>query len=97
MESFEWREDKEEINKKKHGISLEAGMLVFKDDYRLELYDEANSTVNEDRYITIGRSETTRILYVVYTMRNHGATTRLISVRRTEPHEERLYKQSMRR
>lgn len=92
MEIFEWDAGKEKINIKKHGMSLEAGMLVFKDFYRIESYDEINSTSGEDRYITIGLSETTRMLYVVYTTREHK-TIRLISVRRAEPYEEKQYRQ----
>lgn len=36
---FEWDEDKERINRQKHGISFKTAALVFED---------------EDRYITIG-------------------------------------------
>lgn len=93
MEVFEWDAEKEKTNIKKHGMSLEAGMLVFKDYYRLESYDKNNSAADEDRYITIGFNETTNILYVVYTTRDHS-TIRLISVRRADPAEKRQYRQN---
>lgn len=74
-------------------MSLSAGVSVFDDDFRLELYDEYNSGPYEDRYITIGHNKVSDILYVVYTMRDHNKA-RLISVRRAEPHERRLYEKS---
>ena len=50
---FEWDDEKEKINIAKHGIDFETAARVFKDENRLELYDEAHSDT-EDRYITIG-------------------------------------------
>ena len=92
MEGFEWKESKDKINQKKHGMSLEAGIPVFEDNDRIEMYDEDNSSEHEERYITIGHNKASDILYVVYTMRGY-AKTRLISIRRAEPHEKRLYQQ----
>ena len=50
---FEWDEDKNELNLKKHGIDFETAMLVFNDLHRIEIYDMEHS-INEDRYNTIG-------------------------------------------
>ena len=90
MMLYEWNEEKDRINQRKHGLSLSAGVPVFEDNLRLELYDEVNSRSHEDRYITIGHNQVSDILYVVYTMGEYNKT-RLISVRRAEPHERRLY------
>ena len=49
---FEWDEDKNELNLKKHGIDFETAMLVFNDLHRIEIYDMEHS-INEDRYNTI--------------------------------------------
>lgn len=95
MMLYEWDEEKDKINQRKHGMSLNAGVPVFEDDFRLELYDEINSRPHEDRYITIGHNKVSDILYVVYTMRGFNKT-RLISVRRAEPHERRLYQTNIR-
>ncbi len=54
------------------------------------MYDEANSTPHEDRYITIDKNKMPSILYVVYVARGY-ARTRLTLVRGEEPHEKRLY------
>ncbi|SBS28965.1 hypothetical protein MSP8887_01011 [Marinomonas spartinae] len=87
---YEWEDTKELENRRKHKISLSAGISVFDDPYRLESYDD-RFDYNEDRFITIGKDSTLDILYVCYTMRYEGHTTRLISVRRAEKHERRLY------
>ena len=50
---FEWDDVKEKINIAKHGIDFGTAALVFRDENRIEFYDEAHST-DEDRYITIG-------------------------------------------
>ena len=86
---YEWGEIKDKINRNKHGMSLSAGIYVFDDPYRIEAYDGCEG--DEDRFITIGMDAATRILYVCYTMRPGDNSTRLISVRKTEQHENRLY------
>ncbi len=50
---FEWDEDKNQLNLKKHGIDFETAMLVFNDLQRIEIYDTEHS-IYEDRYNTIG-------------------------------------------
>jgi len=41
---FEWDENKNEINKVKHGISFETAALVFQDDDRVEIFDRFHSS-----------------------------------------------------
>lgn len=50
---FEWDENKEKINISKHGLDFSTAALVFRDQNRLEWFDELHSDY-EDRYITIG-------------------------------------------
>ena len=50
---FEYDEEKNRQNIKKHGISFRSAARVFFDFDRIEFYDEENSK-NEDRYDTIG-------------------------------------------
>ena len=45
---FEWDEDKNQLNLKKHGIDFETAMLVFNDLQRIEIYDTEHS-IYEDR------------------------------------------------
>lgn len=82
----EWDTNKNEINKKKHGVSFEAAALVFADEHYLELYDDEHS-IDEDRYIAIGLVED--ILFVVHTMRNEKI--RMISARLATKQERRFY------
>ena len=82
----EWDDRKNEINRRKHGISFETAAYVFLDEYRLEDVDEAHST-DELRYITIGRVHS--VIFVVYTQRREAS--RLISARMATPLERRAY------
>ena len=50
---FEYDEEKNRANIKKHGISFEIAARGFLDYDRIELFDEENST-EEDRFDTIG-------------------------------------------
>lgn len=83
---FEWDEEKEQLNIKKHGISFATAAKVFGDIDRIEIYDEVHS-IDEDRYITIGWAED--VLFVVYTERS--PRIRLISARIATVEERRMY------
>lgn len=50
---FEYDEEKNRVNIRKHGISFRSAARVFFDYDRIEMYDEENSST-EDRYDTIG-------------------------------------------
>ena len=50
---FEYDEEKNRINLRKHGISFRSAARVFFDYDRIDLYNEDNS-VEEDCYDTIG-------------------------------------------
>ena len=50
---FEYDEEKNRINIKKHGISFRSAARVFFDYDRIEMFDDENSN-EEDRYDTIG-------------------------------------------
>ena len=52
---FEWDENKNEINKVKHGISFETAALVFQDENRVEIFDRFHSSLEEERYLLIGK------------------------------------------
>jgi len=51
--TFEYDENKNRTNLKKHGISFKSAARVFFDYDRIEFYDEENS-ISEDRFNTIG-------------------------------------------
>lgn len=87
--TFEWDENKNILNKKKHGISFEMAIRVFLDKKRIEKLDTAHSTSEEERITIIERVHDMLILFVVATDRNE--TTRIISARKAEPDEEAEY------
>lgn len=86
---FKWDENKNSINKKKHGVSFEMAVRVFLDEKRIEKLDAAHSTLEEERMNIIGRVQDMLILFVVATDRN--GTARIISARKAEPDEEAEY------
>lgn len=83
---FEWDEEKNLINQKKHGISFGAAAFVFDDEHHIEIYDVRHS-IDEDRYVAIGRVG--KYLYVVFTHRLEKI--RLISARLATKREVDIY------
>ena len=86
---FEWDENKEQINIRKHGIDFTTASMIFGDVNRIELYD-ANHSLYEDRFITIGTVHgRVLILTVVYTARENSI--RIISARMANQKEKEVY------
>ncbi len=67
MESlkFEWDENKNLINIKKHGVSFDEASTVFYDEDALVIDDPLHS-VDEDRFIILGFSSHARLLVVCH-------------------------------
>ena len=84
--TFEWDEEKNRLNQKKHGISFETAVYVFEDANHIEMYDFEHSA-DEDRYIALGLVG--EVLFVVFTERKENI--RLISARLATEAERRLY------
>ena len=59
---FEYSEDKNQANIRKHGISFRNAARVFFDYDRIEMYDEENSD-NEERYDTIGDTSAGNLIF----------------------------------
>ena len=68
---FEWDENKNITNIKKHGISFEEAAYVFADIDIISLFDEEHSHT-EDRWISIGKIKNHGIIVVVHTERIKG-------------------------
>ena len=83
---FEWDEEKDRINREKHGISFETASYVFRDEYYIEMYDFEHN-IDGDRYIAIGMVGD--LLFVVFTER--GEYIPLISARLATEKERGLY------
>ena len=80
---FEWDVDKNKANIKKHGISFELAAKVFLDSKRIERYDAEHSSIEEQRYKTIGMVN--KVVTVIYTERK--TAIRIISARLAEQEE----------
>lgn len=89
LEKFIWDKEKAEINKKKHKISFETAVQVFADKNLFEIYDDRNSTIEEERYNNIGSIGDFVIVFVTSTDRN--GLKRIISARLAENDERKLY------
>lgn len=87
---FEWDPLKAEINLRKHGVSFTEAGTVFGDDLAVTVPDPDHS-IDEDRYITIGRSNRGRLLMVAHADR--GNRIRIISVRELTRNERKAYEE----
>jgi uncharacterized DUF497 family protein len=93
--TLEWDPDKARANEDKHGIAFEQAALAFRDPLALSIYDEEHSSTDEDRWVTLGQSETD-LFVVVHTFREVGAdeaVVRIISARRATRRERRQYEE----
>ena len=90
---FEWNIHKAGINEKKHGISFQEAITVFKD--RLSLtYSDTDHSTNEDRFLIIGLSSSGNVLVVSQIFRND--VIRIISARKATKKERSFYQDEAR-
>ena len=90
MYSFEWDDEKNQINIKKHGVSFDEAKTVFYDEDAWLEYDEAHSS-EEERFRLLGCSLMGNILIVVHCIRK-GDVLRIISSRKANKNEIKIYK-----
>jgi len=82
----EWDDEKDKINRKKHGISFEFAQYVFEDPRHIVFPDPHEE---EDRYRILGMVDI-HLLFVVFVEKNHD-TIRIVSARKATKHERNLY------
>lgn len=88
---FEWDENKNEINKRKHGISFETAREVFYDDDAV-LFDDPDHSVGEERFLIIGMTESVKKICIVsHCYRDADNVIRLISAREATKNEKNVY------
>jgi uncharacterized DUF497 family protein len=87
---FEWAHPKSSANRNKHGITFEEAETVFLDDNAL-LIDDPDHSDREDRFVMLGFSVQLRVLVVCHCYRRGGDVIRIISARKANPAEQRLY------
>ena len=79
--SFDWDEEKNRKNIKKHKVSFEEAATVF--------YDE--NAIGENRFLIIGVSKTDRLCIVSHCYRDEDEIIRIISARPAEKSEKAYY------
>ena len=92
---FKWDPDKGELNIREHKVSFQRASEVFKDPHAISIFDEEHSQ-EEDRWITMGRDYTGRILVVSHTFRQIDESSfriRIISSRKTTKNERKQYEE----
>ncbi|MDJ0845462.1 BrnT family toxin [Crocosphaera sp.] len=85
---FEWDDQKEQQNIKKHKVSFREAATVWTDPLALIAPDPLHSTEEEREWI-IGQSYQRKLLMVVYTLRK--GKTRIISARVATKRERENY------
>ncbi|MEW6186742.1 MAG: BrnT family toxin [Thermodesulfobacteriota bacterium] len=91
--NFEWDPRKAHDNLQKHGEAFDEAASVFKDHRSLSVFD-LNHNESEDRWITLGLSESGRLLVVIHTYREgseEDVAIRIISSRKATKQETKKY------
>ncbi len=89
---FEWNEEKNRLNQKKHQVSFEEAKEVFNDPLQISKLDYRFSYF-EERWITIGSTKEQKILVVanLFFDENGEEIIRIISARKANPKERKFY------
>ena len=78
---FEWDENKNQINQRKHGISVQVAKTVIYLEEALGI-DAPEHTEQEDRFIILGLSNQANLLVVCHCYRASDTVIRIISARK---------------
>ena len=87
---FEWDENKNIENIKKHKVSFEEASTVF-DDVNAILFDDPDHSEEEDRFILLGMSIEANMLIVCLCVRENDSVIRIISARKATKSESEQY------
>ena len=89
---FEWNENKNALNKTKHGVSFEDAQSVFNDPLHISKLDYRFSYF-EERWITIGTTSNLELLVVanLFFSDDGEEIIRIISARHANPNERSIY------
>ena len=90
MIRFDWDENKNQINKRKHKISFEEAKTVFYDEEALVIADPDHSQ-DEERFIILGYSSNANLLVVCHCYRDSDTVIRIISARKATRTETGYY------
>ena len=82
-------EKKEASNVSKHGVSFAEAQTAFTDEFA-RLIPDPDHSADEDRFILLGTSLSSRLLVVCHCVRS-GDTIRIISARKAQKQERNVY------
>ena len=88
--TFERDENKNKVNITKHGVDFAEACTSFFDNEAI-LFDDPDHSEDEDRFLLIGMSRTTRVLIVSHCYRKEGEVIRIISARKATKIETDFY------
>jgi len=86
---FEWDENKNLSNQKKHNVSFKEAETVFSDELA-RLIPDPDSSIGEERFILMGMSSQHKLLTVCHCERSSN-TIRIISARKADKFERKQY------
>ena len=86
---FEWDENKNISNQKKHKVSFEEAKTVFSDELA-RLIPDPDHSVGEERFILLGTSSTHNLLTICHCEKSLN-TIRIISARKAYKFERQQY------
>jgi len=95
---FEWDDEKNRANRQKHDVSFETATLVFDDPFALTQRDV--TSIDEERFITLGEVGPEAILFVVhlsYESEGGQEAVRIISARPATARERKSYEEAHKR
>lgn len=89
---FEWDDNKNKLNQQKHGVTFEEARTVFDDPFQISKLDYRFS-YNEERWVTIGSTNNSKILVVanLFFSDDGEEIIRIISARPANPKERATY------
>jgi len=88
---FRWDEKKNQSNCRKHGISFEEAKTAFSDEYGRLIPDPDHSD-EEERFVLLGVSQSSRLLVVCHCYRGSDSAIRIISARKADKLETKQYR-----
>jgi uncharacterized protein len=91
--NFEWDPEKARRNLQRHKVAFEKAADVFLDPLAISIFDEDHS-IDEERWVTMGRDKGGMILVVIHTFAVQGRDerkVRIISARKATKNETKQY------
>lgn len=87
---FEWDENKNQLNKIKHGIDFNEAATVFFDEDAI-MFDDPEHSMEEERFLILGITKHENLCIVSHCYRGEDNIIRIISARKATKNETKTY------